>query len=364
MTRDFPPRFAGGISTAVGGLASALTIAGAEVSVVSFDGYRPKSRAPSPGRPQAGRDDNIATMRVTHPAQLDDALAWARSRRAQICHCHHDLLWPFAEDVGADCTALSAHVLHREQQRLRGLAGDTLSSAAQDRSVSRASRIFAPSHAARAQLLTDYPACATKIDVVPLAVSERGLADTKRSSVVFSGRFADIKGVGELTAAMTSTQLAGIKLMIIGGAPDSPKSQRRWQRKLRAAAEVGDVELEWIGWTTPNQAYDLLARAEVALFPSWIETFGLGCAEAMQAGSAVIASDIPALRELVEDNVNGVLVAPQSARAMATQLRELVADPARCRALGSAARESIQSRWTWRHRIGEWMSAYRSLVPE
>ena len=70
--------------------------------------------------------------------------------------------------------------------------------------------------------------------------------------------------------------------------------------------------------------------------------------EAMAGGIPVIASDVNALREIVEPGVTGTLTLPEDAEAWANSLAELIYCPDRCRKLGQAAREWVRAERTWR----------------
>jgi glycosyltransferase involved in cell wall biosynthesis len=69
--------------------------------------------------------------------------------------------------------------------------------------------------------------------------------------------------------------------------------------------------------------------------------------ESMMAGTPVVASDLPAVRELVEDRRHGVLVPPDRPAELARAIRVLAGDPERRTELGRAARERALERFTW-----------------
>ena len=69
------------------------------------------------------------------------------------------------------------------------------------------------------------------------------------------------------------------------------------------------------------------------------ETFGLVAAEAMSHGVPVVAARIGALKELVEDGVDGLLFERGDPRDLAAALRRVWDDPDLCRRMGQAARE-------------------------
>ena len=75
------------------------------------------------------------------------------------------------------------------------------------------------------------------------------------------------------------------------------------------------------------------------MLPSvWAEPFGLVVIEAMSGGTPVVASDIGGIPEIIQYGISGLLVSPGDTEALREALSALLADPARRRAMGEAAR--------------------------
>jgi glycosyltransferase involved in cell wall biosynthesis len=94
-----------------------------------------------------------------------------------------------------------------------------------------------------------------------------------------------------------------------------------------------------------------------------------GCAplkilEAMASGAAVVASNVPPVRELIADRENGWLVHPERPSELARAIRILVDHPARARQLGIAARRTIEQRFTWKQSTKALAEAYAGLMGE
>ena len=94
-----------------------------------------------------------------------------------------------------------------------------------------------------------------------------------------------------------------------------------------------------------------------------------GCAplkivESMASGVAVVASDLPPVRELIRHGENGWLVHPDRPAELARALRILVEHPALARELGAAARRTVEERFTWTRSLAALRSEYRQLVEE
>ena len=101
-----------------------------------------------------------------------------------------------------------------------------------------------------------------------------------------------------------------------------------------------------VGSVSNEQRNDLFAGASVFVMPSRFEGFGIAAAEAMAAGVPVVASDVPALREVVDPPVGGVVVPPRNAAALASAMAELMADPDRLSRTSISARASAE-RFRW-----------------
>ncbi|MGI8328753.1 glycosyltransferase family 4 protein [Actinomadura scrupuli] len=81
--------------------------------------------------------------------------------------------------------------------------------------------------------------------------------------------------------------------------------------------------------------------------------------EAMAGGIPVIASDVKALREIVEPGVTGTLTLPEEPEAWAISLRELIYSPERRQKIGQAAQEWVRAERTWRAVTARYEDAYR-----
>jgi glycosyltransferase involved in cell wall biosynthesis len=84
--------------------------------------------------------------------------------------------------------------------------------------------------------------------------------------------------------------------------------------------------------------------------------------EAMAAGVPVVASDLPAVRELMTDGVEGMLVQPDRPAALARQIRILFEYPELRRTLGSAGRRRIEQSLTWEHAAERLLAVYARLA--
>jgi len=84
--------------------------------------------------------------------------------------------------------------------------------------------------------------------------------------------------------------------------------------------------------------------------------------EAMAAGAVPVVSDLPALREVVEDHRNGIVVPERSAQAWAEAIRSLLRDPASIETMSRAARATIRDRHDLSTVAQSYLELFRSVT--
>jgi glycosyltransferase involved in cell wall biosynthesis len=190
--------------------------------------------------------------------------------------------------------------------------------------------------------------------VIPLfttitPASESG--DDERRRVVFAGRVVTPKGVGVLIRAARTVDGE----FVICGDGWQLDAMRRLARRLGVLDRM-----RFTGWLGPEELARELAGASVVVMPSlWPEPFGLVGIEALAAGRPVIASATGGVLDWLADGVNGLLVRPGDAPALAGALNELLCDPARQRAMGAAGREMVAARFSPERHVAALLDAYR-----
>lgn len=107
---------------------------------------------------------------------------------------------------------------------------------------------------------------------------------------------------------------------------------------------------------------ELLAAADVFVFPSRYEGLGGSLIEAMALGMPIVASDLPAIREVVEEGGNAVLVPPGDAGALASSVSALLDDEDRRRRFGSRSRAIFEARFTLQRSVDRMADLYRRVA--
>ena len=155
--------------------------------------------------------------------------------------------------------------------------------------------------------------------------------------------------------------------MLCAGAPDTPEIAAETDALVAelSAARPGVVLSSTM--LPKADVVQLLSHATVFVCPSVYEPLGIVNLEAMACGTAVVASDVGGIPEVVVDGVTGRLVhydeaAPGAFEAdLARSVAELLADPARAADLGRAGRQRAVAEFGWDAIAEQTLALYRSL---
>jgi glycosyltransferase involved in cell wall biosynthesis len=153
---------------------------------------------------------------------------------------------------------------------------------------------------------------------------------------LFLGRLSPEKGIETLLKAWRDVPL---DLRIAGEGPLAPM--------VRAAHRDPRERVTYLGQITPDEAHDQLSEAAFLVMPSeCYESFGMVLIEAFSHGIPVVASNLGAMAETVDDAITGSLFAAGQPRALATEARKLASDPDMRGRMGAAARAVYEQRYT------------------
>ena len=153
-----------------------------------------------------------------------------------------------------------------------------------------------------------------------------------RPVVGYVGRIEQRKGVLDLVAAAPSLAAEGARVVIVGDDPYD--ADPGYVARVDAARDV--ERYPWVAG-----ADGLMASLDVLVLPSRAEPFGTVLAEAMNAGTPVVATRVGGLPEVVDDGVTGRLVEPGDPAALAAAVLEVLV---RREEMGAAGRERAR-RW-------------------
>ena len=115
----------------------------------------------------------------------------------------------------------------------------------------------------------------------------------------------------------------------------------------------------FLGYVTGALKQKVYAGCSVVAFSSRWEAFGLVLLEAMVTGRAIIASDLPTVRQILTDGRNGLIVPAENPAAWADAIQKLLSDAALRSQMEQANREDVTP-YDWRPIAGSWEKPFAS----
>ncbi len=106
---------------------------------------------------------------------------------------------------------------------------------------------------------------------------------------------------------------------------------------------------------------ELMAAADLFVLPSVAEAFGLVLAEALYLGTPVVSTRVGGIPEIVEDQVDGILVAPANAPALADAIAALLDHPSRRKRISGVGRDKILNKFRFEDMVRSYEAIYRQL---
>ncbi|MBI2203751.1 MAG: glycogen synthase [Candidatus Rokubacteria bacterium] len=378
LTREYPPHIYGGAGVVVDQLSIALARR-MQVEVRCFGPRDPRTddialRGYTPWeRLKADKDGPryapaLETMSI--------GLAMARDPvDADVAHAH---TWY------ADMAGLWIRMVHRiplivtlhSMEPLRPWKADQLgtgylvSTWIEKTAVESADRVIAVSAKMRDDIVTHFSVDPAKVITIHNGIDpDRFKRTDKRDAlakwgvkppyVLFVGRITDQKGIFHLLEAAPKMP-QGVQVVLCASAPDTPEIEERLK-----AALPNHKNVTWIPAMVPvDEVVQLYSHAAVFACPSVYEPFGLINLEAMACGTAVVASAVGGILEVVDDGVTGLLVPPARPDDLAGAIRKLLDDPDRARAMGQAGRKRVEDKFSWASVAERTEHTYRDAVEE
>ncbi len=191
--------------------------------------------------------------------------------------------------------------------------------------------------------------------------------DLSRPYVTFVGRITRQKGVPHLLRAGLAFD-PDIQILLLAGAADTPELKAETDAAIETLQASRDGVIVVSEMLPRESVRQVLSHALAFLCPSVYEPLGIVNLEAMACETAVVASAVGGIPEVVADGETGLLVDytpddPASfERDFAGKVNALVADPGLAQRMGAAGRERAVKSFDWAAIAAETVSLYRSLV--
>ncbi|MCV7152260.1 glycogen synthase [Mycolicibacterium pyrenivorans] len=379
MTREYPPEVYGGAGVHVTELVAQLRHL-CDVDVHCMGAPRPGVTVAQPDPALQGANAALSTL----SADLNMVNAAAA---ATVVHSHTwyaGMAGHLAALLYGVPHVLTAHSLEPmrpwKAEQLGG--GYRISSWVEKTAVEAADAVIAVSSGMRDDVLRAYPTLDPhRVHVVKNGIdtevwhpvdqgdgsvlAELGV-DTTRPIVAFVGRITRQKGVAHLVAAAHHFA-PEVQLVLCAGAPDTPEIAEEVASAVQAlsAARSG---VFWVREMLPtNKIREILSAASTFVCPSVYEPLGIVNLEAMACATAVVASDVGGIPEVVADQQTGLLVhydpndTAAFERELAYAVNSIVADPDKARQFGAAGRQRCIEEFSWAHIAEQTVEIYRGV---
>jgi starch synthase len=389
MTREYPPEVYGGAGVHVTELVAQLRHL-CEVDVHCMGAPRPDVYVHQPDPALRGANPALSTLSADL-SMVNGASA------ATVVHSH-----TWYTGLAGHLTALlygvphvlTAHSLEPmrpwKAEQLGG--GYRVSSWVEKTAIEAADAVIAVSSGMRDDVLRTYPALdPNRVHVVrngidtevwyPVAHarSEMGGApnpgdsvleelgvDAARPIVAFVGRITRQKGVAHLIAAAHHFA-PDAQLVLCAGAPDTPEIAAEVTAAVQELARARRGVF-WVREMLPiGKIREILSAATVFVCPSVYEPLGIVNLEAMACATAVVASDVGGIPEVVSDHQTGLLVHYDAGNPalfeaqLGDAVNALVAEPEKARQYGQAGRQRCIQEFSWGHIAEQTLEIYRKV---
>jgi alpha-maltose-1-phosphate synthase len=396
FTKEYPPHVYGGAGVHVEYLAAALAKLVA-VEVRCFG----EQRSDGGSLAVRGYPQWDETARNTDPRFVGAVDAFARSLAmakdrldADVVHCHTwytDMAGLLAGQLWGVPYVLTIHSLEPLRPWKVEQLGNAyhLSAWMERTAIERADAVVAVSRGTREDVLRLFDVPPGRVHVIHNGIDpdeyrrtgasdvlDRYGIDRGKPFVLFVGRITRQKGIIHLVNAIPRID-PDLQVVLCAGAPDTPEIGREMAEGVAAAA-ANRPGVVWIREMLPRpDVIQLYSHAAVFCCPSVYEPFGIINLEAMACETAVVASAVGGIPEVVVPGETGLLVDPglkpgtfdpadpgAFSAGLADAINALARDPAMRARFGANGRRRVEAHFSWDAIARATLDLYRSLLAE
>ena len=394
LSKEYPPYVYGGAGVHVEYLARALAKT-VEVEIRCFgDQHSSDGRLTVKGYPQWDE-----TKTGTDPRFVGAIDAYARSLAmakdtldADLVHCHTwytDMGGVIAAQLWGVPNVLTIHSLEPLRPWKVEQLGNAyhLSAWMERTAIEQAHGIIAVSRETKADVLKHFKVDPARVHVVHNGIDldeykavtgtdvlTRCGIDPSRPFLLFVGRITRQKGIIHLVNAIPKID-PSLQIVLCAGAPDTPEIGKEMADAVAAVQRPGVI---WIREMLPRaDVIQLYTHAAVFCCPSVYEPFGIINLEAMACGTAVVATSVGGIPEVVVPEETGLLVdpglaagtfepadPPGFAAALAEAVNRLAKDPALRDKFGAAGRKRVEAHFSWDAIAEQTLELYAKVIEE
>jgi glycosyltransferase involved in cell wall biosynthesis len=160
------------------------------------------------------------------------------------------------------------------------------------------------------------------------------------------GRLTEQKGIDVLLGALSLLRSQDVSLVIVGIGEQ--------ETKLRILAGRLNLEshVHFVGYR--RDVPKLLGAFDIYVHPARFEGMPNAVLEAMAAACPIVATDVDGSRDLIKHGKHGWLVPPEDPTALASTIKEALADPIEARKRGAAAQRHVAEHFTIEKMVSSW----------
>lgn len=384
LTWEYPPRIVGGIARVVHDLSHRLIKDGHEVTVVTYK---------EGNTPDFEDDKGVKVYRIgNYMINPNNFIDWimqmnfnlvakaneiiAKEGNFDVIHAHDWLVAYAAKTLkNSYGTPIVATIHATEAGRNSGIHDET------QRYINdtewmltyEASEVIVNSNYMKNELQRLFGLPFEKINVVPNGVNlnlysgierdyefRRQYAADNEKIILFVGRLVYEKGIQHLIAAMPKIleKYHDSKLVIAG------KGGMIDELKAQVNAMGISNKVYFTGYLNSKQVVKMYKCADVAVFPSTYEPFGIVALEGMLSGTPVVVSDVGGLNEIVQHGENGMKSYAGNPNSLADSIISLLYDPALCMKVAKNAKSKVKAEYNWQKIAQDTHFAYQKAICE
>jgi glycosyltransferase involved in cell wall biosynthesis len=383
LTWEYPPRIIGGLARHAEGLSKALASLGHEVHVVTLD---------FPGAPYEEAHPPLYVHRVRVELPAPTFHTWVML----FNHFFEKRVGQLAKEYGPpdiihvhDWLTVPAGVASKHLMRVPLVM--TFHSTESSRSSSssspesalvgglewwgsyEAAKVIGVSEWMKSEVVSQFKVSPSKVVEIPNAVD---IAKFERSVDVEATRMKWkvqpgerlITAVGRLTSQKGFDDLIRALAVVQKSIPDSRllvMGDGYMRGELEALAKDQGVAARttFAGFVSDDDLVDAMKSSDMVAVPSRFEPFGIIALEAMAAGAPLVVSRVGGLAEIVEDDVDGLEVDPNSPSSIAKATIRLLSDRALASQLVARAKERVKV-YSWAHSAAKTLEVYEAAIGE
>ena len=397
LTKEYPPYNYGGAGVHVEYLSRELEkLNEGKIRILCFGDQREASGRRQVIGVEPGAD--LSTYRDRLRGLIDtlvtDIAMIAILEGADILHCHTwytHLAGCLLKQMLKAPLVLTTHSLevHRPWKREQLGSGYDASSWLERTAYREADGVIAVSGAMRDDLQRLYGVPMERIAVIHNGIDENQYRrvsnpdvlkhygiDPGRPFVLMVSRLTRQKGIIHFLEAAKHFE-PGLQVVMCASVPDTPDYLEEIAASVSLVRNHTANKIIWISETVPREALiALYSHAALFVCPSVYEPFGIINLEAMACGTAVVASAVGGIPEVIEQGITGRLVPfeplsqdnpepkdPQRfAKDLARQVNELLASPDELKSMGAASRKRVETHFTWKAVARKTLDFYKKLL--